>query len=164
MKKIILTLALIILPFLLNAQDIGKEAPEFTGKTTDGEKISLTDYRGKVLVVDFWASWCRPCKEGFPFLIELYGEYSDKGFSVLGVNLDEDVNNMKNFIKKLGKEVKFANITDPESKIGNQYNVEAIPTTLVIDKKGILRYMHVGFSESEKSKFKTEIETLLNEK
>lgn len=164
MRKIFLTLILIAFPYLINAQDIGKEPPAFTGKTLNGDKVSLSDYKGKVVIVDFWASWCRPCKEGFPFLSELFEEYSDNGFTVIGVNLDEDVNNMKNFIQKLGKEVKFINISDPDSKIGNLYNVEAIPTTLVIDKKGILRYMHVGFSSDEKSKFKTEIETLLNEK
>jgi peroxiredoxin len=163
MKKILLLLLFILQPCFIFAQDIGKEPPAFTGKTANGETINLSDYKGKVLVVDFWASWCRPCKEGYPFLVELYNDYSEKGFTVLGINLDENVDNMKKFINKLGKEVKFSNITDSDSKIGNLYKVEAIPTTLIIDKKGILRYKTVGYSEDEKSKFKSEIENLLSE-
>jgi len=163
MNKILLLSLFILLPCIIFAQDIGKEPPAFSGKTLKGETINLSDYKGKVLVVDFWASWCRPCKEGYPFLIELYNDYSEKGFTVLGINLDEDANNMKKFIDKLGNEVKFSNISDSESKIGNLYNVEAIPTTLIIDKKGVLRYKTVGFSGDEKSKFKSEIEKLLSE-
>ncbi|MBI5404497.1 MAG: TlpA family protein disulfide reductase [Ignavibacteriae bacterium] len=163
MKKIHLALLILFLPFLIFAQEKGKPAPEFSGKTAGGETVSLSDFKGKVLVVDFWASWCRPCKEGFPFLIELYDQYSDKDFSVLGINLDEDVKNMTAFIKKLGKEVKFKNISDPDSKIGNLYKVEGIPTTLIIDKNGVVKFITVGYDPGEKEKFKSEIEALLKE-
>lgn len=163
MKKIYLAIIILLIPLIIYSQEKGKEAPAFSGKTADGETVSLSDYKGKVLVVDFWASWCRPCKEGYPFLLELFDQYSDKDFSVLGINLDEEVSNMTNFLKKLGKEVKFKNISDSESKIGNIYKVEAIPTTLIIDKKGKVRYSTLGYNPDEKSKFKSEIEALLNE-
>jgi peroxiredoxin len=163
MKKLILVFALIIIPYILNAQEIGKEPPAFSGKTANGEKVSLSDYKGKVTIIDFWASWCKPCKEEFPFLIELYDNYSEKGLDLLGINLDEEVANMNKFLKKLDKDIKFKIISDPDSKIGNLYNVEAIPSTFILDKKGVVRYMHLGFSSEEKEKFKKEIESLLSE-
>lgn len=163
MKKLILTFVVLIIPYILNAQEIGKEPQVFSGKTASGEKVNLSDYKGKVTIIDFWASWCKPCKEGFPFLVELYDNYSEKGFDVLGVNLDEEVANMNKFLKKMDKDIKFKIISDPDSKIGNLYNVEAIPSTFILDKKGVVRYMHLGFSGEEKDKFKKEIESLLNE-
>ena len=163
MKKLILTFVVLIIPYILNAQEIGKEPQAFSGKTASGEKVNLSDYKGKVTIIDFWASWCKPCKEGFPFLVELYDNYSEKGFEVLGVNLDEEVANMNMFLKKMDKNIKFKIISDPDSKIGNLYNVEAIPSTFILDKKGVVRYMHLGFSGEEKDKFKKEIESLLNE-
>lgn len=163
MKKLILVFALIIIPYILNAQEIGKEPPAFSGKTANGEKVSLSDYKGKVTIIDFWASWCKPCKEEFPFLVELYDNYSEKGLDLLGINLDEEVANMNKFLKKLDKDIKFKIISDPDSKIGNLYNVEAIPSTFILDKKGVVRYMHLGFSSEEKEKFKKEIESLLSE-
>jgi peroxiredoxin len=163
MNKLSLTLLILLIPVFLFAQEIGKEPPAFSGKTANGEKVSLSDYKGKVTIIDFWASWCKPCKEGFPFLVELYDNYSDKGFEVLGVNLDEEVANMNKFLRKMDKDIKFKIISDADSKIGNLYNVEAIPSTFFIDKKGVLRYMHLGFSGDDKEKFKKEIESLLNE-
>jgi peroxiredoxin len=163
MKKLILVFALIIIPYILNAQEIGKELPSFSGKTANGEKVSLSDYKGKVTIIDFWASWCKPCTEEFPFLVELYDNYSEKGMDLLGINLDEEVDNMNKFLKKLDKDNKFKIISDPDSKIGNLYNVEAIPSTFILDKKGVVRYMHLGFSSEEKEKFKKEIESLLSE-
>ena len=163
MKKTFLTLIFLIIPLILSSQEIGKEAPGFSGKTLEGENISLSDYKGKVTLIDVWASWCKPCKEGFPFLIELYNQYSDKDFSVLAVNIDEEKDNAKKFLTSLNKDVPFKIMFDPEAKIPTLYKIEAIPTTYILDKKGIVRYFHLGFMGSEKEKYKSEIETLLNE-
>ena len=163
MNKFLLLFVLLTIPTFIYSQEIGKDIPLFSGKTANGESVSISDYKGKVTVVDFWASWCRPCKEEFPFLIELNNNYSEKGFAFLAVNLDEEIANMNNFLKKYSKDINFKIITDPDSKIANQFNIEAIPSTFVLDKKGVLRYMHVGFSPGDKEKFKTEIETLLSE-
>lgn len=154
---------LLVVPLFVKSQEVGKETPGFSGKTLDGEKISLSDYKGKVTLVDVWASWCKPCKEEFPFLIELYEKYSDNDFSVLAVNIDEEKVNAEKFLKSLKKEVPFKILFDPESKVPNLYDIQAIPTTYILDKKGVIRYYHLGFMESEKEKYKSEIETLLNE-
>ncbi|MCX6166338.1 MAG: TlpA disulfide reductase family protein, partial [Ignavibacteriae bacterium] len=105
----------------------------------NGENISLSDYKGKVTLLDVWASWCKPCKEEFPFLIELYNQYSDKDFSVLAVNIDEEKENVKKFLTNLKKDVPFKIMFDPESKIPTLYNIESIPSVYILDKKGIVR-------------------------
>jgi thiol-disulfide isomerase/thioredoxin len=161
LKKILLIIALVIIPLFTYSQEIGKDIILFSGKTATGETVSISDYKGKVTVIDFWASWCKPCKEGFPFLIELFDSYSDKDFSVLTVNLDEETGNYKKFIKNLNKDVPFKTILDPDSKIANIYNIEAIPNTLIIDKNSVIRFIHIGFTASEKGTFKKEIDSLL---
>jgi thiol-disulfide isomerase/thioredoxin len=163
MKKIFLILVLIAIPVFTFSQEIGKAPAGFSGKTLSGDNISLSDYIGKVTLLDVWASWCKPCKEEFPYLIELYNQYSDKDFSVLAVNIDEEKENAKKFLTNLNKDVSFKIMFDPDSKVPTLYKIEAIPTTYILDKKGILRYIHIGFMSSDKDKYKNEIETLLNE-
>lgn len=163
MKKIFFVIIYLAIPLMLLSQEIGKELPGFSGKTLNGENLSLSDYKDKVILVDVWASWCGPCKQEFPFLIELYDKYSDKDFSILTVNIDEEKENVKKFISHLKKDVPFKIIFDPEGKIPTKFNIDAIPTVYILDKKGVVRYSHLGFMDSEKDKYKSEIETLLNE-
>jgi peroxiredoxin len=160
--KLFLIIFTVIIPLLAYSQEIGKDAIAFSGKTSTGETINLSDYKGKVTVLDFWASWCKPCKEEFPFLIDLYEQYSEKDFSILTVNLDTELDNFKKFIKKLNKDVPFKIILDPDSKIPTLYNIESIPNVFILDKKGVIRYIHIGFTSSEKENFKKEIESLLD--
>lgn len=161
--KKILFFIFIIIPVFAYSQDIGKEAKQFSGKTESGDKVNLSDYKGKVLILDFWASWCKPCKEEFPFLIELYNQYSDKNFSVLGVNIDKDIANLRKFLNEINKDVPYKIILDPEAKIPEEYNIDSMPSVFVIDKYGVVKYIHIGFVSGDKEKYKKEIETLLSE-
>jgi thiol-disulfide isomerase/thioredoxin len=162
MNKLFL-LIFLLLPVSLFSQEIGKLAPEFTGYTISGDTVKLSDYKGKVIVVDFWASWCGPCKEEFPFLIDLYNSYSGKNFSVIAVNLDDDASKVNKFLSNIGKDVPFKIIFDKNSNLPPLYNVDGMPSSYIIDKKGILRYLNVGFKNSDKEKFINEIEKFLNE-
>ncbi|MCE1164266.1 MAG: TlpA family protein disulfide reductase [Bacteroidetes bacterium] len=162
--KILIILSLVILTAsAANPQDAGKSAPLFSGKTSAGETVNLADYRGKVLILDFWASWCKPCKEEFPFLVDFYSRNSDSVFSILAVNIDNESGNVNKFLAGLGKEVPFKVILDPESKIPSQYNIDAMPTVFVIDKKGLVRYVHIGFKSEDREKYKNEVDKLLSE-
>lgn len=163
MKKTFFIFLFLAIPLLIFSQTVGKEAPGFSGKTLEGDSIKLSDYRGKITLVDVWASWCKPCKAEFPFLLELYDTYSVKGFTILAISIDEESENAKIFLKGLNKEIPFKVMHDPKGKVANQYKIEAIPTTYILDKNGVIRYSHLGFMESEKDKYKTEIETLINE-
>lgn len=161
--KSILIILLFLIPCALFAQEVSKEAPAFTGHTASGETIKLLDYKGKVVLLDIWASWCGPCKEEFPFLIDLQNKYSDKDFSVLAVNVDENSSNMNKFISNLNKDIPFKIIYDGESKIPDLYKIDALPSSFIVDKKGIVRYFNLGFSKSDKDKFFDEIDKLLSE-
>ena len=109
----------------------GKPAPDFTLKTIDGKTVSLKDFRGKVVLVNFWATWCPPCREEMPLFEEVYQKYKDKGFVILAINLDpenlEDFENVYSFTILIGND-----------KVVNEYNVLGIPTSYLIDKNGVI--------------------------
>jgi thiol-disulfide isomerase/thioredoxin len=145
------------------SQEVGKPYIDFTSVTTGGQQFKLSDISGKVIFLDFWASWCVPCKEEFPYLIKLYNDYKDSGFVVIAVNVDTDRDKLDKFINNLGTEVPFTVLTDKAGKIPDLYKLEAMPTSFLIDKKGIIKYKHTGFESSDKSTYTKEINELLSE-
>lgn len=164
MRKIILALLLSLMAATTSfAKEKNTLAPNFKGITTTGDAIKLSDYKGNVVVLDFWASWCAPCQKEFPFLIDLYNKNQKEDFVVIAVNLDEELANMKKFLAKLDTKVPFPIILDQDGKIPPKYDVDAMPTTLFIDKKGVIRYRHTGFKESHKRRYVNELNELLAE-
>jgi len=141
----------------------GKAAPAFTAKDTKGNERSLSDYKGKVVLLDFWASWCVPCREEFPFLIRFYEAHQKEDFIVLAVNIDDKEENMQNFLSGFDIPPLFPVIVDREKAIPPLYELESMPTSIFIDKSGIIRYVHTGFNKSRKKEFKEELSTLLKE-
>ncbi len=142
----------------------GTKAPAFKGNTLDGGTIKLEDYRGKVVLLDFWASWCGPCRKEMPFLAELYKEFEGHDFEILAVNIDKKKKNAEKFLKKLDVKIKFPVIWDKKKEIPPLYGIKTMPTTVLIDKKGNVRYIHDGFSESLKNQFRKEVRELCGEK
>ena len=142
---------------------IGSPAPPFSGTATNGEVITLSDYKGTVVLLDFWASWCGPCRQELPFMIDLYNEYHAAGFVILAVNIDDQRENAQAFLDELGGQVPFPVIVDPEKHLPALYEIEAMPTSVFIDKKGIVRYWHDGFKASDQQRYRDELTTLLNQ-
>ena len=121
---------------------IGKLAPHFELKTLDGEKVSPRDFKGKVLLVDFWATWCPPCLEELPNVKETYEKYHAKGFEILGLSVDEDKGTLAAFVKehKLPWKQVFLGVGSEKSEeLGELYKVVGIPATFLIDRGGIVR-------------------------
>jgi thiol-disulfide isomerase/thioredoxin len=141
----------------------GVSAPDFEGKTTQGKEIKLSDYIGKVVLVDLWASWCLPCREEMPELIKFYKSHNDPKFELIAVNIDEDKDNMQHFLDKLFPKPAFPIITDDSQKIPSLFDIEAMPTTIFIDKKGKIRFRHDGFKQSYINDFNEELTQLLKE-
>ncbi len=138
-------------------------APTFSGKTAEGRLINLADYKGKVVLLDFWASWCAPCREEFPFLVKLHEKAKKGNFTVIAINVDTEVAKMKSFLSKLEAQPSFPIISDTQGKIPEMFALKGMPTTILIDKKGVVRYRHTGFTEVEKEKLVAEVKTLMVE-
>jgi peroxiredoxin len=120
---------------------IGNPAPDFVVQDSD-RKVALHDFRGKVVVLNFWATWCGPCVEEMPSLIEMSQQVKGKGVDVLGVSVDVDEAAYKSFLQKHG--VKFLTVRDPEQKSSALYGTTGWPETFIIDRKGVIRRKFVG--------------------
>ncbi len=163
MKKIWKSLSIIVLGALLLCscyqQDVKLEtAPDFTLKTLEGKTVKLSDHRGKVIILDFWATWCLPCRMEIPVFVELFRQYSGR-LMVLGVSSDQNPRQvLPSFIKKY--KVNYP-ILLSNSRVERAYGgVTAIPTTFVIEQKGTVFRKYIGYQP--KSTFEKDIKALLN--
>jgi len=120
---------------------IGNAAPDFVVQDSD-RKVALHDYKGQVVVVNFWASWCGPCVEETPSLEEMSQKVKDKGVTVVGVSIDVDEAAYKTFLKQHG--VTFTTVRDPDQKSSGLYGTTGWPETFIVDRQGVLRRKFVG--------------------
>ncbi len=120
----------------------GEAAPDFTLETLDGETVSLSDYRGRPVVLNFWATWCVPCREEMPLLQETYEAHQAEGLVILGVNVRENPEAVRRFLGEVG--VDFPVVLDPDVAVVNRYLVTSLPMTFFIDREGQLRTLVVG--------------------
>jgi len=137
------------------------KAPDFTLKSRDGVNVRLSDLRGQVVLLNFWASWCGPCRQEMPVLDQLQKKYGKLGFSVLGVNLDAKSSKAIKYLKDTP--VNFTVLYDPEGKVSEQYGVQAMPSTVIIDRDGNVRFLHKGFKDGYTQKYHKQIKALLRE-
>ena len=126
---------------------IGKPIPAFDVKDTSGNAINTKDFKGKVTLINFFASWCGPCKKEFPELVNLYKENKAKGFQIVSVGVDREAGKSLEFAK--GFEATWSVISDAESELMGQFNVYSMPATFIIDRQGIVRFMDTGFKPEE---------------
>lgn len=134
-----------------SSQQKFKEAPDFTLETMEGNNFTLSDQRGKVVVLNFWATWCAPCRKEIPDFMELYNEMKDDGVLFVGVSLDEEGwDKVRPYAKDMG--INYPIMVD-DGNVSRQYGpIRAIPTTLIINKKGQVEYVAPGMLTKEKLK------------
>ncbi|TPQ28007.1 redoxin [Methylomonas koyamae] len=144
------------------AADEAVLAPDcrFAGFESAPER-SLSQYRGKVVYLDFWASWCGPCLESFPFMNRLHSQLQDKGLVVLAVNLDENLEDGAQFLAQ--HRVDFAVAVDSGQACAKQLQLKAMPSSYLIDRNGRIRARHLGFRVGEAEQFGKQVEQLLDE-
>lgn len=123
------------------------------------EDLDLEAHRGKVVYLDFWASWCKPCRESFPWMNSLLKKYSADRFTVLTVNLDAEPELMHKFLDQVP--AKFDVYFDPSGRIAEQFQIQAMPTSYLIDTSGAVVKKHIGFYTRDIEKYESEIEELL---
>jgi len=145
----------------LSASEISGVAPDFTLKSKGGSNIRLADLKGKVVLINFWASWCGPCRQEMPALDQLYTRYQRGGFTVLGVNVETDSRAADNLLKKIP--VSFPILYDSTSSVSELYQVQAMPTSLLIDRDGKLRHLYHGYKPGYEEKYRTDIKALIRE-
>lgn len=163
MKLKAIFLVLILVSGCGKAVTKGEPAAPFSlSSLVTEQKLNLSDYKGKVVYLDFWASWCKPCIESFPKLDELHEKYKDQGFAVIAVNLDQSKDLARAFLKT--NKVGYPVVYDEGAKVAGIYGVSAMPSSYFIDKKGIVRLAHQGFSPGDEIKIEKAIQHLLAEK
>ena len=138
---------------------IGQEAPAFTLEDLDGNSVSLQDYKGKVLLINFWATWCPPCKDEIPSLNQLHKKYSGKDFAVIGISTDDKKKAIVKFIKK--HKVDFIIPHDKDGKIMREYKVFSLPTSFLIDKQGNIVEKFLGPHDWVEKDFLKKIDNLM---
>lgn len=159
----LITLLLIVANQNAYAVDVGASLPECALEVMDNKQnLSLSQYKGKVLYVDFWASWCGPCAKSFPFLNEMHEQFKDQGLQIVGVNLDENVNDAKAFLAKYP--ASFTVAADVSKQCAKDFAVKAMPSSYLIDRKGIVHHVHLGFKPGEAQEIRLLVEKLLSEK
>ena len=139
----------------------GQTAPDFALKSSTGENLRLSEYRGDVVMINFWATWCGPCRQEMPLLDELYSRYERVGFNLLGVNIDDDSRRAMQMIEELG--VSFPVLFDARKEVSKLYEVEAMPVTVLVDREGNVRYVHHGYKPGYEEKYLDQVRSLLRE-
>ncbi len=158
-----LLLVLLTMFFVNEARAVGirDEAPDFTLKSLDGNNLRLEEFRGKVVLINFWASWCGPCRQEMPLLDRLHHRYEETGFTVLGVNVEGDSKPAQEIVDKT--KVTFPVLIDEGQKVSELYDLEAMPSTIVIDRDGVIRYIHLGYKPGDESKYVEVVKKLIRE-
>jgi len=136
-------------------------APSFTLPSRSGDMVSLEQLRGQVVMLNFWASWCGPCRQEMPLLDQMHKRYSSLGFTLLGVNVEANTQDAERWLAETP--VSFPVLFDKDSKVSKLYNVSAMPSTVFIDRKGNLRYLHRGYKPGDESEYLNQIRALLKE-
>lgn len=159
MKHLITALFVTLISFSAYAKELSGPAPNFTLKNLKGETVKLSDYKGKVVMINFWASWCPPCRQEMPLLEQMSKDLSAAGFILLGVNIDEELSDATDFLKT--SPVTFPILLDPTAKVADLYKNEAMPSSYFVDRNGNLAYLHKGYKKGEEEDYRKVIKKLL---
>ena len=159
MKKLMVAAALLAAGAAFAGVQKGQRAPEFSLPSLKGSTVTLSSLKGKVVLIDFWAQWCEPCKKELPQLDRLAKEYAAKGVVIVAVNIDKQRENAERMVKQLG--VSLPVLLDPAGSVAGSYDLPKMPTSFVVDKKGIVRFVNEGYDgPKDVDRFKQELDEL----
>ena len=138
-----------------------QQAPAFLVRAIDGSVVSTAEWHGKVVLLNFWATWCGPCQQEMPLLDQMYRKYKPAGFTLIGVNVDKDAPPVKELLAR--KPVSFPVLLDPANQVSKAYHVDEMPSSVIIDRKGEIRYIHRGYRPGDENEYQDRIRQLIRE-
>ena len=136
-------------------------APDFSLAAMAGNAVNLSQFKGQVVMINFWATWCGPCRKEMPVLEQLHKKYKPMGFTLLGVNVEPNSTEAVEWLK--GTPVTFPILFDTDSKVSKLYAVQGMPSTVIVDRKGQVRFVHRGYSAGDENEYLNQIRALVRE-
>ncbi|MEP1447311.1 MAG: TlpA disulfide reductase family protein [Paraglaciecola sp.] len=159
--QVLLYLSMLLTTFSLSATNAKVAAPDFTLASKHHGNVRLQEQLGNVVLINFWASWCAPCREELPYLEQLQQQYADLGFTILAINVDEEPSKADNLLKDV--RVSFPVLFDVNDQVSKLYDVQAMPTTVIVDRDGNQRLLHKGYKGGDEVKYQQAVKALLRE-
>lgn len=157
----VLALLVALQPLAVSADIVGKPAPDFALRSLKGPPVRLSEHLGEVVVINFWATWCGPCRQEMPLLDELYGKYQLAGLILLSVNIDDSAEPAIEMAQTL--KVSYPVLFDTRKEVSRSYEVSAMPVTVLVDRAGVVRYVSEGYKPGYEKRYTDKLRELLNE-
>ena len=163
MTRIFQFILLFIVTSTAFAAQPGEFPPACDAKIMNTDQaLDLTNYKDKVILIDFWATWCPPCKQSMPFLNALRNEFHKNGFEIIAINVDEETQEAKTFLNSYP--VDYLMAYDSQGDCPSKYDVKAMPSSYFLDRQGKIRYVHLGFRHADETEIRAWVMQLLQEK
>jgi peroxiredoxin len=140
---------------------VGAEAPDFALRSMDRSNVRLSEHLGQVVLINFWATWCGPCRQQMPQLDALYTKYQRAGFVIFGINIDEDTDEAMKMARTLG--VQYPVLFDARKDVSRAYQLDSMPLTVLIDREGVVRFVAEGYKPSDDKRYADRLRELLGE-
>jgi peroxiredoxin len=160
-RTLIPTLLLALLAGAATATGPAPAAPDFALPSRDGKEVRLSELKGQVVMINFWATWCGPCRQEMPLLQQIHDKYEPLGFTMLGVNVEPDSVAAQNWLK--GMPVTFPILFDRKSEVSSSFGVEAMPSSVLIDREGRVRHVHRGYKPGDEAVYADLVRGLVKE-
>jgi peroxiredoxin len=165
MKRMLSLSLIVVAQFFMSqaalSSTVDTQAANFTLKSNSGKNLRLSEMRGEVVLINFWASWCGPCRQEMPELEAIYQKYQSLGFTILGINVDKDRAMADKVINKTT--LSFPILFDSDNAVTELYKVDAMPTTVMVDRNGKVRFIHRGYKPGYEDEYVKQIKTLIRE-
>jgi len=160
-RPLIPTLLFALIAGTSNATGPAPTAPDFALPSRDGGEVRLSELKGQVVMINFWATWCGPCRQEMPLLQQIHAKYEPLGFTMLGVNVEPDSVAAQNWLK--GMPVSFPILFDRKSEVSSSFGVEAMPSSVLIDREGRVRHVHRGYKPGDEAVYADLVRGLVKE-
>jgi peroxiredoxin len=141
---------------------VGDPAVDFSLNSRGGDPVTMSGLKGQVVLINFWASWCGPCRQEFPLLDTIYKKYKKLGFTIIGLNVEPDAKDAEAFLKQ--NPVSFPIVYDPKDEMSKRYGITGMPSVALVDRKGVVRWMHKSYVAGDENEYMDQVRGLLAEK